>query len=257
MTFSVADTLDQHILRTERPRPPDGLWHPSSLFSCMRQAIYEVRGVPASDPRTDKSRRILKMGSTVHEIVQEALTADSGAEAVYNEVEVNIPPLRVTGHCDTLLRHADDDYELLEFKSISPRGMQYGDLPKSEHVRQARTYVYGLRRFGGTVVLTGEDLSPLTANTLTIPPLGSKLREPRLAYFSRDDLRVEEFVLDPDPEWDQRFEDYIARLEKYREDGTALPLRLPLEKGRRNWLCKDYCQFRSRCWDNDPEGEVL
>lgn len=255
MTISVEALLDAHIRRIEKPRPPDGLWHPSSIFGCERQAVYEVRGTTPSDVRENRSRRILRMGTTIHEIVQTALTNEAAGVVVYNEVAVDIPALNITGHCDSLLMHSPDDWELLEFKSISPNGMKYGGLPKPEHVNQARTYAYGLRHIGG--VVPGPTIAFADDEDLPIPPLGDKLQRIRIAYFSRDDLRVEEFPLLVDEEWEAELEDKIARLNRYRDDGEALPPRLPLERGKKNWLCAGFCQFRSKCWTNDQEGIEL
>lgn len=227
----------------------------------------------------------------MHEIVQRAMTDDAKALAVYNEVAVDIPALGITGHCDTLLEFApiadhdfvhmgdegpfdcdvcgdprytihDPEYELLEFKSISPKGMNYGDLPKKEHVSQARTYAYGLRHVGGWIedsdeVLCREDECPDPFGGTHgghIIPLGDKLQRIRLAYFNRDDLEIREFVLPVDEEWERGLEAKIARLSRYED--TDLPPRLPLERGKKNWLC-GYCQFRSKCWGTDPEGVEL
>ena len=267
--------LDAHIRRIEKPRPPDGLWHPSSLFGCARQAVYEIRGVPQSDQRDGRSRRILRLGTTVHEIVQEAFIHESGAKAVYNEVAVDIPVLGVTGHCDTLLEYEDfsdfdddeiagnpipdDDYELLEFKSIGVNGFRYLSGPKPDHESQARAYLYGLREYGGHVAgpLCFDDEGGVhDMDCVLLPPLGDKLGRGRIAYFSRDDLRIEEFVFEHDPDWDEKFLADIAHLDTFR-GGNALPPRLPLEEGKRNWLCADYCLWRTRCWNQDAEGEQL
>lgn len=249
---SVESVLDAHILRTESVREADGKWHPSSLFSCERQALYEVRGTDPSDLRENKSRRILRLGTTVHEIVQRALIEDAHALAVYNEVSVDIPALNVTGHCDTLIQHGENDWELLEFKSIGSRGMQYGDLPKPEHEEQARTYAYGLRHVGG--VVPGPMVAFADNEDIVIPPLGDALNRLRLVYFSRDDLRAMEYVLPVDVDWEDEFVHRMARLERFRQSPDALPPRLPLGKnGKRNWLCAGYCQFRSRCWDQDGD----
>lgn len=209
----------------------------------------------------------------MHEIVQRAMVEDARATAVYNEVAVDIPALSITGHCDTLLQFSDDEYELLEFKSISPKGMNYGDLPKKEHVSQARTYAYGLRHVGGVahvdycdrpdgaICTYKNDTFPVPVCT-AIPPLGDKLQRIRIAYFNRDDLEIREFVLPVDEEWERDLEAKIARLNRYladaREDDFAvLPPRLPLERGKKNWLCQSFCQFRTRCWNLDTEGEDL
>lgn len=261
--FSVAATLDAHIERTDVPRPPDGRWHPSAIFSCARQAVYAIRGIDESDIRDNRSRRILRQGTALHEIVQRAMTEDADARAVYNEVEVQMPELGVYGHCDTLLEYADDTYELLEFKSIGVKGMEFGlrkgELPKADHEKQARTYAMGLRLVGGWAdtpdqVICRDDCGV----SGHIEPLGDRLARIRIVYFSRDDLRIEEFKLTVSEAWEQEFTGYIARLDEYVADGTALPPRLPLDaKGQKNWLCKDYCLWRTRCWDIDTEGVNL
>ena len=262
MIFSVESTLDKHLLATEEPRPPDGYWHPSAIFSCERQAVYEKRGVPQSNERDARSRRILKLGSTLHEIVQKALADDANARAVYNEVRVEIPGLKTRGSLDSLLEFSDDEYELLELKSISASGFKYGGMPKPEHVKQARTYAMALMRYGG--VAGTLDAADRLMTFATIPPLGNKLKRVRMVYFSRDDLTMREFTqyegqpILPTQEWMDDLEGKIALLDAYMEDGTALPPRLPLdEKGKLNWLCRDYCLWRTRCFGIDPEGVEL
>jgi len=84
--------------------------------------------------------------------------------------------------------------------------------------------------------------------------LGDQLTRARITYVSKDDLRVQDFEVELTPEWEAKFEHKIARLELYRADSTALPLRLPLDgKGERSWLC-NYCSFAKKCWNEDQEG---
>lgn len=243
-SFNVRSALDRYIGANQSIREPDGKWHPSGLFGCERQAIYDIRGTEPTDERDPRSKRILYTGTTFHEIVQAAVAADPGVDFAHTEVTIDVPELNIAGHADQLLRFPDGSWELQEYKTISPKGMEYG-LPKPEHIGQARAYLYALRYYG----------SPPG-----IPPLRDDLTAVRITYISRDDMRVEEFVIEADPAWEAEFEDKLDRLERYRADTIALPPRLPDEvkrgKRQRAWLCT-YCPYLTRCWGQDPEGVAL
>lgn len=268
MTDTAAATVTAYVRSLEEVREPDGRWHPSGLFTCPRSAVYEVRGTPPSDEKDDRNRAILRLGTNLHKFVQDAYTAQSGAKNVYHEVEVEMPGLGVYGHADTLLEYDDGSWELCEWKSIGvfglKAGLSKGELPKPEHRKQAQTYAAGLATYGGfvddykDVVLCAEgDTNDefCGAHGGHVPPLGDRLKRIRFAYFSRDDLRIEEFVEDVDPSWSLELADYIAGLDGYgREPDGPLPPRL-VTKQADHWLCKSYCQFRTRCWTRDGEGE--
>lgn len=245
--FTVRGALDRYIDANQSIREPDGKWHPSGLFSCERQAVYAVRGIEPTNERDPRSKRILYTGTTFHGIVQSAARLDPHVATAYTEVLCDVPDLNILGSADQLLRFHDGTWELQEYKTISPKGMEYA-LPKPEHVEQVRTYMFVLRWYGST------------AEGRVLPPLRDALTRARVSYVSRDDMRVEEFIIEADPEWEAAFEERIDRLERYREDGTALPPRLPdeVKRGRvkRAWLC-DYCAYATRCWTSDPEGVEL
>ena len=181
MAFSVADSLDRYIEAIAEPREPDGLWHPSSLGGCDRKALYEVRGTPKSNPPDARTRRVFRVGHLMHEFVQAAIAHDPSVLRFYPEVGLEAPDLRVTGHADGLLMHVDGSWEVLEFKTISSRAFQYGDLPKPDHVGQLSLYMKVLREYGGR------------ATDVTIPPLGERLTRGRVIYVSKDDLRIGEY----------------------------------------------------------------
>jgi hypothetical protein len=132
--------------------------------------------------------------------------------------------------------------------------LKKGELPKLPHIKQAKTYAAALMQYGGTIpnaeFFGGDGWGDNPYKT--IPPLGDRLTAIRFAYFSRDDLRIEEFTIEPDPTWMGELERLIARLEKHRANGT-LPPRLT-DRQQDHWLCKSYCNFRTRCWNQDGEG---
>jgi CRISPR/Cas system-associated exonuclease Cas4 (RecB family) len=192
--------------------------------------VYELRATPATDPRDQRSHRVLHVGTQTHLWVQEALMADLGVLGeIQVEVSVDISDLNLVGHADAVLQVASDGHwEMLEVKSISSRGFAYAkELPKPDHMTQAHCYAYGLIRDGYPIDRI------------------------RYVYISKDDLEVFESVemVDADA-LEVEVKALIEELEPYRE-GDALPPRLPLnDKGKRNWLC-GYCPFQTRCWDQD------
>ena len=251
MTFNVTAALDAHVERLSPPSEPDGKWHPSAMFGCARKAIYELRGIEQSDPRDTRSKRVLFVGSRWHEIVQAAVEDSPLLDEVYTEVRIDVPELNITGHADQLVRRGDR-WEMEEFKSISSRGFSFlkGE-PKPEHIEQAMVYLWALRTKGVECPDHDPELGCERA-CVNLPSLGDALDRVRFVYISKDDLRIAEFVVHWTPEWEQRIRDRVALLDGFRHDPIALPARLPLENGKRNWLCKSYCEFRTRCWDFDP-----
>lgn len=251
MTFTVAGALDAYVQANASIREPDQKWHPSSIFSCARKAIYEYRGEEQSNPKDARSGRVLFVGTQWHEIVQAAVNAHGEVDEVYTEVPIDLPDLNIVGHADQLVR-IGDRWELLEFKSISSRGFSYlKGQPKPEHVEQAMVYLYAIRTAGAPDhngwVMDEHGNS-------NIPPLGDALDRVRFVYISKDDLRIAEFTVHFTPEMEQSMRDRIALLNVYAEDPLSLPPRLPLEKGgKKNWLCAGYCEFRDRCWNVDAK----
>lgn len=254
MTFSVESAVDSYVLANASIREPDQLWHPSSVFACDRKAIYEYRGTESSNPRTNRSHRVLHIGSRWHEIVQAAILDHGGADEVYTEVPISIPSLKVVGHADQIVR-IGDRWELIEIKSISSRGFQYLKGAKPEHIQQAMTYLYALRVYGSPCPIDeAHECDPVFIQGCrkAIPPLGDALDRIRLCYISKDDLRVGEYVVHWDPAFESELRIKVATLQSYADDPLSLPPRLPLEKGKKNWLCESYCELRDRCWNTDP-----
>ena len=232
----MADTLlqpiiDQHFISIKEPREPDGLYHPSSLTGCDRQAVYERTGTEKTDDTQVRNIRIMARGTQMHSEVQEMMAAKFPGYLP----EVKLRWGMVTGTCDGLLPVADGlqagvmttMYELHEYKSIGPLGKKYkGAMPKPEHIMQARIYHAALLDMGYM-------LDQLI----------------RIVYFDRDDWSVNEYEVAP---WTtEEVEDFLAHLENledHAQNGT-----LPDRKAPDYWLCR-YCPFRTRCWNQDGEN---
>ena len=242
--FSVEDALDEYVRAVEVPREPDGKWHPSSLYGCARKAVYEVRGTPESDPRDERSRRVLRVGHILHEFVQEAVERQAGktVQRVEREVPVEIPVLNIVGTADQVVQVDLERWELHEYKSINSRAFSYNDLPKPDHVGQVTPYMRGLRENG----------SPSRG----IPPLGDRLTKARITYVSKDDLKISEHAVLYTEAKSDDLTLRVAALDPYR-NGTGLPVRLSLDaKGKKSWQC-GFCNFATKCWEIDSDQEEM
>lgn len=289
MTALIKPAIHSYLLATADEREPDYLWHPSSLFMCDRQAVYQVRATPETDFKTGEDMIPLAMGKAIHTIIQSAVTYGSGCDVArldegdwcrthqfflddghppktpikqaWHEVKVLIPGLKVTGSADSLVLLDDGTYEVEEFKSTKSSGIMWanraakksggpGFQPKPNHVSQGLAYVYAMRHF--PFYVENEPAPPIR-----FEPLGDRLTKLRVTYFGKDAGEILEFVYTITPDWEAQFEKYIEDLERYRSPDAPLPPRLARDDdGKKNWLC-GYCQWRSRCWDDDGEGVEL
>lgn len=255
MGFSVTASLDRYVSALEEPREADGYWHPSSLFSCPRKAVYEFRGTEKSNPPDERARRVFRVGHILHEFVQTAISRDPDVVAFYAEVKILDEERRIKGSADGLIRYGNGTWEVLEFKTINSNAFRYNDLPKEDHKGQGSVYIDLLRTYGGIATLAD-------GTEVELPPMGDDLRRVRFVYISKDDLKIEEFTMLWTDGKAQVIDERLEILEVHEAAGT-LPRRLPptvktnKKTGKtttsRNYLC-GYCSFQDRCWNEDPEG---
>lgn len=254
MTFTFSQAINGYVARRESVREPDGKWHPSSLYGCPRQVIYGLRGTPETNPRDDRSKRTLWLGSRIHEWVQEAVEEHPEVLEAYSEVHIDIPDLNIVGDADVLYRTADG-WELGEVKSIGAMALKFaksGDLPKEDHKGQALTYMFGLREYG-SVAKDGCEKHP--DGCPVIPPLGDALGTVRFGYFGKDALDPNEFFVNWTPAVEQEIRDKVEMLSGYANDPASLPPRLPFvgkKMDTKDWRCR-YCVWAELCWRKDPD----
>ncbi len=249
--ISVAALLDEHIAALEEPRLPDGKWHPSSYWGCDRKAIYEVRGVPQTNPTDNVSKRRFRIGHLLHSFIQGALETAPELLRFYPEFSIE-SDLEESGHGDGLGELVDGNWIVFEFKSARKSSFKFG--LKDDHVKQASSYAVQARTQGVWVEVA--DKAPMW-----IDALGEKLIGVLVVYLEKEDLHINEYWLDYDPAWEQAVRERIAHLESYRADPESLPPRLPMSKkgGQlvKNWMCGGAwgsCPFLDRCWKVDGPG---
>lgn len=248
----VENALDQYIATLADVREWDGKYHPSSLWGCTRQVIYNVRGVPTSEDIDLQAQRRFYIGHRLHEIVQQAIDLAPSVHGFYPEFRVDWAEMNITGHGDGLILFEDGTWCVLEVKSIRKSGFRYG--LREENLQQAKTYSWAVRVHGV------EALSTVTGQMEWIPPLGDKLRGILVVYLEKEDLLVREHWISWKNEFAAENIERIAKLDSYRNEPGSLPPRLPLTKnGKKDWHCR-FCPFQTKCWTEDPPeipvGEV-
>jgi len=120
----------------ERP-PNNEKFHASGSGSCYRKQFYSYYDYP-SDDKDDKSLRILDLGTTVHERIQESLnqwwketngktinpnsigkTEILEIENMYIEDKISIPSLNLEGSYDIGVSTSDNDFYLWDIKTAA------------------------------------------------------------------------------------------------------------------------------------------
>lgn len=242
--LKVADALDDYIASVEEEREPDGRYHPSSMFLCDRQVMYQVRGYDRSDATDDVSKRRFYIGHRLHEAVQRAVEAAKGVRAFYPEFRVDLPEENIMGAGDGLIFFDDGTAVVLEVKSTKKIAVKFG-LPKEEHKKQAKVYAWAAKHKGVTAIdELGEEI--------VIEALGNQLTGILVVYLEKEELRIWEYFLPYEDEWDNEIIERLNELDAWREDEDSLPPRLPLKAdGKKQWPC-NYCPFKTRCWKVDP-----
>jgi len=262
--------LDEYVRAQTAPRPWDGGYHPSGLFGCDRKVVYGLRDTPRPDTWKPGANRALLVGNTLGPVLQTAITEQVGhtLREAYIEPEIDVAVPFIKGHVDALIYCVDETYEVIENKTINEwalkSAMKKGEIPKPDHVNQGLTYLWAIKYHGFYTDPVYDDdwmcpncNTPWKCNGPHIPEEPEReFHEPipqlnrlRVVYWEKSYHPVHEYIVNLTPEWEESFIEHIARLDRYKADGTALPLRLPKD----SWQC-NYCSYQQQCWKIDSEG---
>lgn len=256
MVFTMTDAINRYVEDRQSIREPDAKWHPSGIFGCLRQTVYQYRGTPETNPRDHKSKRTLWLGTQIHEWLQDAVRSHPEIIEAYTEVHIDISDLNIVGDADVVYR-TDRGWELGEVKSIGTFALKAAQrpdagLPKDDHRKQAMTYMYALRTLGS---VAKPDCQKHPGGCPVLEPLGDALNRICFAYVEKDSLQPNEVYLDWDEGFVPELVDLVEQLSAYANDANSLPPRLPFggkNMDTRDWRCK-YCPFADRCWQVDPK----
>lgn len=222
-------------------------WYPSTISQgCARKAILNRAGVEGN-PLDAVTLRKFWMGEAIHSsfqsFIESSFSDEYGVEVVGNEVEVRDEEFGVAGRIDTLAK-VEDGLEVWEYKSAASRSFSYGDFPRDDHILQVGIYLTFRATCQGTT--HGVSQGTLMDEARSVDPEcrcdgSGKLPLPkraRIIYFSKDDARLLEYVVEPTNELTARVKSTLASLneayEQYKADGTLPePLPLVIKKGRK------------------------
>jgi hypothetical protein len=228
----IAPVVDDWFLENREDRESDGFFHPSSLSQCLRQAMYEATATEKTDLRAVRSDRIVWLGNVVHDRVQEALRDLPGWQ---EEIPVEIPYLMLKGAADGMwapnyvLDEEDPYWELVEFKTegiFKRKRREKNEGVSPAHEKQVRLYMMALNMMGWDVPSA------------------------RVVYLVRDDLDIQEYVLDRDADLEARYTDELENMKMLKAAGMLPPRLGP--SSPMLWVC-DYCPWKTRCWDLDSD----
>lgn len=113
---------------------------PSQVFKCMRSLYYARTGAESDGFIDPRLQRIFDNGTHMHLRIQEYLTKEGSL--VMDECPCIDAEANIQGHTDGILKMTEQEYAILELKSMN--SILFGKLkePKPEHIAQAMIYMY-------------------------------------------------------------------------------------------------------------------
>ena len=210
------------------------VFHASSAGSCFRKQLYSYFDFPR-DEKDDKSYRILRLGTLVHQDVEEAIKhynmpSDRDSD-VFSEDEIKLPDFNVIGTYD-VGELKDGEFALWDLKTAAAYkwSKKFGRKPEkssdTNYKLQLGTYALGVN--------LKYEISKINMYLLWYNKNTSQMREQLIS-----------------PEWIEKALEYWAELndiledsgEKFEEDlipeiWSGVPFQ--------NWECR-YCQYYSIC----------
>lgn len=207
--------LDDYLQENRRELKPSEHFRVSDMGKCMRMRFWKRQGKKGIEiePRV---LRIFEIGTIVHERMREILEEKNVLVSAEETIELN----GFQGHYDGIIR-LKDGLALCELKTVHSGKFSYllNSNQRDEHYEaQLMTYMKILR----------EGDYP-------------QLRDGRLIYLSKDDLRIAEFGFTWSEKWDKKITEEMEQLNQYWADDELPPAQPP-----QKWMCK-YCPYRGEC----------
>lgn len=261
----ISEIVDRFLLRPE-DEGRAGCLHPSSLYGCQRRAIFEYMGKEETHPISPRSLRVFKMGHIAEELVLEALEM----EGVLVDTQVPVARGLWSGNIDAIVEQDGKQY-ILELKTVHSRAFHWA-------AKERRRRLLGL---GSSMPYDSHIFQVLAYDLLLPQPEGNPRLPPHILYISKDDLLMEEFIIQRVPhqqkvrcsllvadhadyglelvkEVPDILEQQMQELERYAESGTVPPVPFG-DPGEHPYLCerngKPNCQWYGHCWWGSEEDE--
>ena len=233
--IDIINIFHRFLEKKSKERPPNNeKFHASGSGSCYRKQFYSYYDYP-SDKKDDKSLRILDLGTTVHERIQESLKSEN-IDGMHIEDDIDIPSLNLVGKYDVGLLTDDNEFYLWDIKTAAAYKWTTMFGRKANRVAgssdnyklQLGTYALGIQQ-------------KYKPNKITM----------YLLWYNKNTSMMREQLIAP--EWIDKAYEYWANvndiLEKYGknfEDSEVLMPGISPGSPFQDWECK-YCQFNSIC----------
>jgi len=180
----------------------------SDAGRCRLMRFWKRQGKPATDIPDARTYRIFEVGIIFHEWLQDLLTE----KGILIEKEKEVEDIHRRGHIDAIVKNGER-LVLYDFKTVHSRKFNYLKAESDIHYHfQVVTYAMML-------------------------PYG--VEEIRIAYISKDDLRIMEVPVNTDGIEEGVRKDWDTLLLYWQEQKAPPP-------NPKDWECK-YCIYRSSC----------
>jgi CRISPR/Cas system-associated exonuclease Cas4 (RecB family) len=224
-----------------KKKNPNKYYRASAAGHCFKKHWYSINGYEGTSTGDDRSKRLLRLGTIVHEDIEKAIDwyDNKISDDLSNEYDVSfhteygvlIEELNVMGSADIVLLDSEGTASVLDIKTTHSYKwkMMFGrnkeKSPSRMYELQLGTYALG--------VCNQENVNPDSISLY-------------LVYYKKDDSSMK--YVDVNPVWMDNAAEYWVTLNetlslvKEEADLPRDTLNVPIE----NWECR-YCQFESIC----------
>ena len=224
-----------------KKKNPNKYYRASAAGHCFKKHWYSINGYEGTSTGADRSKRLLRLGTIVHEDIEKAIDwyDNKISDDLSNEYDVSfhteygvlIEELNVMGSADIVLLDSEGTASVLDIKTTHSYKwkMMFGrnkeKSPSRMYELQLGTYALG--------VCNQENVNPDSISLY-------------LVYYKKDDSSMK--YVDVNPVWMDNAAEYWVTLNetlslvKEEADLPRDTLNVPIE----NWECR-YCQFESIC----------
>jgi len=224
-----------------KKKNPNKYYRASAAGHCFKKHWYAINGYEGKSSGDDRSKRLLRLGTIVHEDIEKAIdwhdnkiSDDLSNEynvSFHTEYAVLIKELNVMGSADIVLLDSEGTASVLDIKTTHSYkwkmmfGRNKDKNPSRMYELQLGTYALG--------VCNQENINPDSISLY-------------LVYYKKDDSSMK--YVDVNPVWMDNAAEYWVTLNetlslvKEEADLPRDTLNVPIE----NWECR-YCQFESIC----------
>ena len=223
-----------------KKKNPNKYYRASAAGHCFKKHWYSINGYEGTSTGDDRSKRLLRLGTIVHEDIEKAIDwYDDKISNDLNEYDVSfhteygilIKELNVMGSADIVLLDSEGTASVLDIKTTHSYkwkmmfGRNKDKSPSRMYELQLGTYALG--------VCNQENVNPDSISLY-------------LVYYKKDDSSMK--YVDVNSVWMDNAAEYWVTLNetlslvKEEADLPRDTLNVPIE----NWECR-YCQFESIC----------